>query len=552
MEKGEGGQQDVLLGNWDDGASDGPNRSPHELVSAAPGYETSGEGVDAGSYHRIGEEDGAAEHDGTGEADETAAAAADGASYVMQGDDARVGGNRLGGERDTVADEWHGNGYKFGEEDAVAESNISGEGGARSWEDGEMAPSADDGMPREIAAEGNGSAEEEDIVEELEASLGNGVGYGEDIFIPAGEAGTNGHSGTEAADAGYNIEGAQAGDVGDHSGGGGDAVSEVGDEGDAGRSTFDPVQADVPPAYAMAEGGINEGTAVPPEDHDIAKGGAGGLTEEAAHGTMGLGASDLTSPALMPETVRSQDWDGVGRQQGAGQTKEEALLEGVEGKGTSSAALPSTPDVDRLEDASKPFPQVYIYELKQACLTGGLYSIERTLPIHLRESPHYTADIASADLFLVPAQPYCNLPQGSVTSAEYIERVLDTEVKPLGYWEALKHRHIWIFAADHGFCGFGGPGLVGVHAVKDSIIISPWGLKHEEHLVDFYSPTESRARPTGPNALPCHVPGKDLVVPPGVPPSGPPQLCPMRECPPGFQLHIDGIEFLWHPLSWCI
>uniref|UniRef100_A0A061RCH4 Exostosin-like glycosyltransferase n=1 Tax=Tetraselmis sp. GSL018 TaxID=582737 RepID=A0A061RCH4_9CHLO len=165
--------------------------------------------------------------------------------------------------------------------------------------------------------------------------------------------------------------------------------------------------------------------------------------------------------------------------------------------------------------AGRPFPQVFIYELRQACESVGIYSLERTLPLHLRQTPYYTADIASADLFLVPAQPYCNRPEGSVTSAEYIERVLEEEVRPLGRWDALRHRHVWVFSADHGFCGTGGKGIAGVPAIRDSIILSHWGLTHPENAVQLnQAATRTFSQPTGPDALPCHVPGKDLVVPP--------------------------------------
>ena len=157
--------------------------------------------------------------------------------------------------------------------------------------------------------------------------------------------------------------------------------------------------------------------------------------------------------------------------------------------------------------------------MPQTCQSTGPYSIERTFPIHLRRTPHYTWDITNADLYLVPVQPHCN-PEDDHT---YINRVLEETVKPLGHWEHHKRRHIWTFAHDHGFCGFGGNNLTGVAAIKDSIILSPWGLTHIEHDADFAKfPTDLRSRPTDhemkhphPHPLPCHVPGKDIVVPPG-------------------------------------
>jgi hypothetical protein len=80
----------------------------------------------------------------------------------------------------------------------------------------------------------------------------------------------------------------------------------------------------------------------------------------------------------------------------------------------------------------------------------------------------------------------------------YIQAVLQ-KLRELPWWQRRGGAdHVWVFSADHGFCGFTNGGA-GPPALQRSIILTHWGLDHAE------SPSSTHA---------CFHPDKDLVVPP--------------------------------------
>ncbi|KAK9817385.1 hypothetical protein WJX74_003985 [Apatococcus lobatus] len=153
-------------------------------------------------------------------------------------------------------------------------------------------------------------------------------------------------------------------------------------------------------------------------------------------------------------------------------------------------------------------PLVYIYDLPT--------------PLVMRGSHFATDDPVAADLFLVPAQIYCNdlerhLPPGAKmdTYQMAIRTTLDWIRWFYPFWDLYNGAdHIWIMSQDHGFCGFvNGEGTV--DEISNSIILSHWGLMDYE-----------AGRCTGEDRLrnectlstlhPCFDPRKDVVIPASV------------------------------------
>lgn len=166
-------------------------------------------------------------------------------------------------------------------------------------------------------------------------------------------------------------------------------------------------------------------------------------------------------------------------------------------------------------------PRIYVYNLPpdvrgDQCAPHGAYSLEVDLPDTLRENGFTVDDPATADFFWVPALTYCthknvlarpggaDIPAWNYTSV-YIDGVVRELRRQGPHWDEQPHRHVFVWPADHGFCGFG-PKEPGVAQVRESIGISHWGLTKRE----MGGPHAAACLPQG---LPCHVPGKDIVVP---------------------------------------
>ena len=158
-------------------------------------------------------------------------------------------------------------------------------------------------------------------------------------------------------------------------------------------------------------------------------------------------------------------------------------------------------------------PRIYPYDLGReinvTCpdITHGLYGTSYSFPSYLKQSPNYESDPTRAHFFFVPILALC------VRSVHLRYKLVEEAIrviKPLGYWDKVPERHIWMFTLDHGFCG-AGPNEAPPPQLTSSIILSSWGLtKHETNA----SPEGLDRAQTG---SVCFTKGRDIVIPPASP-----------------------------------
>jgi hypothetical protein len=181
--------------------------------------------------------------------------------------------------------------------------------------------------------------------------------------------------------------------------------------------------------------------------------------------------------------------------------------------------------------------------------SGYTYAVEVLLHEQLLASAHRTASPASADWFYVPVYASClilpvydyvgpgpwarSYPMRPVSAMRLFADALEHVRGTMPYWNASAGAdHVFLFAHDEGGC------WAPAELARNAILLSHWGRTDEapdsssrymadnwqaDHRTDTRSPAGGRWRfPGGSRAMigshPCHVPGKDIVIPVFAPP----------------------------------